>query len=338
MSRPKLSLSLSSLSSRFSHSSQSSVSTRSSKSEHRPIDHQIKILIIGDSGVGKSCLNQRFFNNQFPADQVSTIGIDFTIKLLQINGQNIKVNSYDTSGCERYHKVTNAYCRDAHGVVVVYDTADGFSFFNVRKWMECIDTYAPNDVVTILVGNKTDSLDRQVSFQRGTEMAKEYDMLHFECSAKTGDGVEEAFRELMRKIIEIQTMESPDTSDAVTEHLNYNLNVETSDFVDVNSLKDSAERPRNAQRSKYSLSKISRRLPSKPSFDGLKSKMSASVNVLSRRKHREQDTISYHIPGDADQDIEVKVVPEERKSRRKFHKVSAVINRFRNKRNTKIQS
>lgn len=159
--------------------------------------------MIGDSGVGKSCLVQRFSRNEFPSDHIATIGIDYEVKTIDIDNRKVKLQLWDTAGMERFRTITYAYYRGAHGIILVYDTTDEMSFFNVRTWMNNIHSHAQNDVCKILVGNKVDITEnRRVSTQRGQEMAKEYDIPYFETSAMTGENVQESMMTLIREVIQ----------------------------------------------------------------------------------------------------------------------------------------
>jgi Ras-related protein Rab-8A len=159
----------------------------------------IKLLLIGDSGVGKSCLLLRFAENSFTPSFITTIGIDFKTKRVDIGGKTVKLQIWDTAGQERFRTITSAYYRGAMGIVLVYDVTDENSFRNIRNWMKNIDQHASAGVVRALVGNKCDIGDRAISFQQGKSLADEYGIPVFrETSAKTGEAVEDMFMDLAR--------------------------------------------------------------------------------------------------------------------------------------------
>jgi len=178
-------------------------SSQSQEYLRTPVPLKIKLLMIGDSGVGKSCLVQRFSRDEFPSDHIATIGIDYEVKTLDVDDQKVKLQLWDTAGMERFRTITYAYYRGAHGVILVYDVTDEQSFFSIRTWMNNIDVHAQKDVCKILVGNKVDvHEERRVSRQRAEELAKDYDVTLFETSAKTNDGVHEALMHVIRGIIQ----------------------------------------------------------------------------------------------------------------------------------------
>jgi Ras-related protein Rab-8A len=167
-----------------------------SASSGKDYDQLIKLLLIGDSGVGKSCLLLRFAENSFTPSFITTIGIDFKIKKVQISGKTIKLQIWDTAGQERFRTITSAYYRGAMGIVLVYDVTDENSFKNIRSWMKNIDQHASAGVVRALVGNKCDigSGERVISYEQGKSLADEYGIPVFrETSAKTGEGVDDMF-------------------------------------------------------------------------------------------------------------------------------------------------
>ena len=153
--------------------------------------------------MGKSCLLLRFANDSFTAAYITTIGIDFKIKNLTIDNQKIKLQVWDTAGQERFRTITTAYYRGAGGILLVYDVTEEESFLDVGNWMEQIDTHASPKVKRILVANKADKdeVDRVVSNERGVEMAAQYGIPYFECSAKDNKNVEEAFVQISRDIL-----------------------------------------------------------------------------------------------------------------------------------------
>ncbi|KAJ1509200.1 GTP-binding protein [Coelomomyces lativittatus] len=170
----------------------------SSKSSY---DYLIKLLLIGDSGVGKSCLLLRFSDDSFTPSFITTIGIDFKIRTIELDGKRIKLQIWDTAGQERFRTITTAYYRGAMGILLVYDVTDERSFNNIRNWMRNIKENASEDVKTILVGNKCDVLDKKViTKERGQELANGYNIKFIETSAKSNIGVEEAFISLGREI------------------------------------------------------------------------------------------------------------------------------------------
>ena len=164
-------------------------------------DYFFKILLIGDSGVGKSCLLLRFADDSWTDSHISTIGVDFKIKTLNCDGKVIKLQIWDTAGQERFRTITSSYYRGAQGIILVFDCTDMESFNNVKQWLGEIDRYACENVNKLLVGNKTDLVEgRVVDTNVATEFAESMDIPYIETSAKNATGVEDAFMMMARAI------------------------------------------------------------------------------------------------------------------------------------------
>ncbi|KAL4189006.1 hypothetical protein AMTRI_Chr08g163340 [Amborella trichopoda] len=165
-------------------------------------DYLIKLLLIGDSGVGKSCLLLRFSDDSFTTSFITTIGIDFKIRTIELDGRRIKLQIWDTAGQERFRTITTAYYRGAMGILLVYDVTDESSFNNIRNWIRNIEQHASDNVNKILVGNKADMDEskRAVPTSRGQALADEFGIKFFETSAKTNLNVEQVFFSIARDI------------------------------------------------------------------------------------------------------------------------------------------
>lgn len=168
----------------------------------REYDHLFKLLIIGDSGVGKSSLLLRFADNVFSGTYITTIGVDFKIRTIDVNGERVKLQIWDTAGQERFRTITSTYYRGTHGVLVVYDVSSGESFANVQRWLHEIDQNC--DVVNrILVGNKDDDPDRKVVLtQDAQRFAEKMQIKLFETSAKDNKNVEEMFLAITNLVLQ----------------------------------------------------------------------------------------------------------------------------------------
>lgn len=163
----------------------------------------LKILIIGESGVGKSSLLLRFTEDSFNPDQSLTIGVDFKTKKLTIDGNTVKLALWDTAGQERFRTLTPSYYRDAQGAILVYDVTSQQTFTKLESWLSELETYSTkSNIVKMVVGNKIDMSDREVSREEGMKFARRHATLFIEASAKTKDRVQCAFEELVQKIIQ----------------------------------------------------------------------------------------------------------------------------------------
>jgi Ras-related protein Rab-8A len=153
------------------------------------------------TGVGKSCLLLRFSDDSFTTSFITTIGIDFKIRTVELDGKRVKLQIWDTAGQERFRTITTAYYRGAMGILLVYDVTDETSFNNIRNWMRNIEQHASETVNKILVGNKCDMDDKRViPTARGQALADEFGIPFFETSAKANLKVEEAFFSVAREI------------------------------------------------------------------------------------------------------------------------------------------
>ena len=161
-----------------------------------------KILTIGESGVGKTCILRRFVENKFLKNHLATIGIDFKTKTLTINDQEIKLKIWDTAGQERFRNITTQYYKGADGIVLVYDVTDDASYEKIRDWMDQILSNTQRDEIgLVLLGNKCDMEPRIITEEQGNQLADELKISYFETSALTGQGIKEAFEQLTRDIM-----------------------------------------------------------------------------------------------------------------------------------------
>ena len=160
-------------------------------------DYLFKLIIIGDSGIGKSCLLNRFADDAYTDSYISTIGVDFKIRTLEIDGRVVKLQIWDTAGQERFRTITSSYYRGAHGIMLVYDITNPESFTNLNQWLNEVEAYAKDDIRKILIGTKSDLADkRKVAFADALEYAKSHGMEYVETSAKTALNIELAFTSL----------------------------------------------------------------------------------------------------------------------------------------------
>mmetsp|Transcript_16107 Transcript_16107/g.41694 ORF Transcript_16107/g.41694 Transcript_16107/m.41694 type:complete len:204 (-) Transcript_16107:347-958(-) len=164
-------------------------------------DYLFKLLLIGDSGVGKSCLLLRFADDTYTESYISTIGVDFKIRTIQLDGKTIKLQIWDTAGQERFRTITSSYYRGAHGIIVVYDVTDQDSFNNVKQWLNEIDRYASENVNKLLVGNKSDLTSKKVvDYNTAKDFADSLQIPFLEASAKSAVNVEQAFLTMASEI------------------------------------------------------------------------------------------------------------------------------------------
>ncbi|XP_015587704.1 ras-related protein Rab-10 [Cephus cinctus] len=181
-------------------------------------DLLFKFLLIGDSGVGKTCILFRFSDHAFSTSFISTIGIDFKIKTVELRGKKIKLQIWDTAGQERFHTITTSYYRGAMGIMLVYDITNEKTFENIAKWLRNIDEHANEDVEKMILGNKCDMEEnRVVSTERGESIAREHGIRFMETSAKANVNIDRAFGELAEAILEkTHGKELHDAPDRVT--------------------------------------------------------------------------------------------------------------------------
>ncbi|KAJ8007342.1 hypothetical protein DPEC_G00116530 [Dallia pectoralis] len=184
-------------------------------------DVLFRLLLLGDSGVGKTCLLCRFTDNEFHPSHISTIGVDFKMKTLEIDGIKVRIQIWDTAGQERYKTITKQYYRRAQGIFLVYDITSERSFQHIMKWASDVDEYAPDNIQKILVGNKSDEEEkRQVAIVQGTNLAKAYGMDFFETSAFTNHNITESFTRLAEQVLVANKKDLDLLRASVTDELN----------------------------------------------------------------------------------------------------------------------
>ena len=164
--------------------------------------YQFRIIVVGESSVGKSCILYRFTENRFLETLAATTGFDFHSEIVPIDGYNMKLQLWDTAGQERYRAIARAYYRDVVGVLAVFDITDQDSFTELPSWIDDVREQAsPHAPVIIVVGNKCDKVDeRSVARKEAEKFARRYSMDYLECSAKNGTNISETFELLTRKI------------------------------------------------------------------------------------------------------------------------------------------
>ncbi|XP_021893063.1 ras-related protein RABA3 [Carica papaya] len=165
------------------------------------IDYVFKIVVIGDSAVGKTQILSRFTRNNFCFDSKSTIGVEFQTRTVTIKGKVVKAQIWDTAGQERYRAVTSAYYRGSVGAMLVYDITRRQSFDHVARWVDELRAHADNSIVIMLIGNKADLVEsRVVPTEDAVEFAEDQGLFYSETSALSGDNVETAFFRLLEEI------------------------------------------------------------------------------------------------------------------------------------------
>ena len=166
-------------------------------------DYIFKILLVGDSGVGKTSLIRRFTKGYFSRTVGSTIGVDFCVKSLEIDGEKVKLQCWDTAGMESFKSLTQSYYGQADAVILVYDLSDKKSFASIPQWLADVKKHSrKTDILKVLVGNKNDLGDRQVPRSSGKALAEFEEMIFFEASAKEADNVNITFEKLAEELRE----------------------------------------------------------------------------------------------------------------------------------------
>lgn len=177
-------------------------------------DYLFKVVLIGDSGVGKSNLLSRFTRNEFSLESKSTIGVEFATRSINVDGKMIKAQIWDTAGQERYRAITSAYYRGAVGALLVYDITRHVTFENVERWLKELRDHTEHNIVVMLVGNKSDLRHlRAVSTEDAQTFAEREGLYFIETSALESTNVENAFKQVLTQIYRIVSKKALDVSE-----------------------------------------------------------------------------------------------------------------------------
>jgi Ras-related protein Rab-11A len=212
-----------------------------SPGDYEQEDYKIKIIVVGDSGVGKTNLINRFASDKFDTNSKATIGVEFVYKTLKINKEVIKVEVWDTAGQERYRAITSSYYKGAKGAIIVYDITNEDSFNNVESWMNEVTKKGKTDMQFLLVGNKKDLInDRKVTEQKGIDKAKELNMNLFEASALEKTNVNEAFINLIKIVYkDIARKEIEERKSISDNKISQGIDLKSMDEEEINENKES---------------------------------------------------------------------------------------------------
>ena len=164
-------------------------------------DMIFKIVLIGDTSVGKTNILSKYLSNEFDPDSKATVGVEFGTRDFQIENNKVKVQIWDTAGQERYRSITNAYYKGAKGSLLVYDITNPKTFENLDKWLSDLKANAEEKISVVLIGNKSDlEEERQISIEQGKEKAAFFKLAFMETSALNGNNIEKAFNELITDV------------------------------------------------------------------------------------------------------------------------------------------
>ncbi|KAI3850188.1 hypothetical protein MKW98_008490 [Papaver atlanticum] len=197
-------------------------------------DYLFKVVLIGDSGVGKSNLLSRFTRNEFCLESKSTIGVEFATRTLQVEGKTIKAQVWDTAGQERYRAITSAYYRGALGAILVYDTTKPTTFENVTRWLKELREHADSNIVIMLIGNKTDLKHlRAVATEDAQSFAEKEGLSFIETSALEAINVEKAFQTILGEVYRKISKKSISSKDSTATSIKEGKTIDVSDTSDV---------------------------------------------------------------------------------------------------------
>jgi len=169
--------------------------------EKESYDFLFKLILIGDSSVGKSNILLKYLKGEFDQNSRATVGVEFGTKNIKIKNKKIKIQIWDTAGQERYRSITSAYYKGAKGAFIVYDITRKLTFDNIDKWVTDLKTNGDKNISIILIGNKSDLEDkREVEKEEGIKKSEEYKIAFLETSALNGDNIDKAFNELLEQI------------------------------------------------------------------------------------------------------------------------------------------
>ena len=197
-------------------------------------DKKCQLLVVGNSAVGKSSILRRFTQDKFNPNYFATVGIDFFTKDVILDDKVIHIKIWDTAGQERYKSLTQGFFRNAQGIIIVYDITNETSFDDLKYWIESIENNInlQNKIIpAIIIGNKIDILEREVDNISAENFAKEIKYKYFEVSAKSGKGVDEAIKYLIKKVIEVIDKENKD------ENINKSIKINSEDEKNKDKLK-----------------------------------------------------------------------------------------------------
>jgi Ras-related protein Rab-8A len=164
-------------------------------------ENLVKVLILGDTSVGKTNFLLRFTENSFMENHLATIGFDYKSKLLTINDKTVKMQVWDTAGQERFMAITKNLFLRVQGVILMFDVTQPITYNNVEKWLKSIKENSDEKISIVLVGNKVDIGNNRVQYEEAKRLADEYEISYFEASAKNGTNVNEVFTDIALKIM-----------------------------------------------------------------------------------------------------------------------------------------
>ncbi|KAI8787858.1 ras-related protein Rab-15 [Biomphalaria glabrata] len=165
-------------------------------------DTLVRLLLVGDTGVGKTCLICQYACNEFHETHITTVGVDFKMKTISMDGKNVRLQIWDTAGQERFEAITKQFYTRAQGCVLVYDICSRSSFESLTKWLLFVQQYAKDGVVSIIVGNKSDlSSKRQVPKQMAQQFANDNNLRFYEVSAKDSNSLIQPFDDICKDIL-----------------------------------------------------------------------------------------------------------------------------------------